>query len=432
MAEKDPSSSNRRSFLKRSGVSTAILASGLAGCIGDGGGDGDGNGDGGGDGDGDGGTTTQTVDEVKIGSIHPLSGYIAETGNRINNAVKLAAQMKNDDGGIESLGGATVEVVDYDHEAKQELASQGGQELVDEGVVGLLGTYFSPGAIALTQVAEQEQIPFVTTVVGTNTLLKDKGLNYSYRPQPNTTDTAEDYADMVPQLIRDTGDQYDTVGIFHVDNPFGQEIKAALNNLLPEQDVEVVEEVAIEFGANNADTQATKLRDADPDAIVMANYEPGGRLLMNSLQNLDYRPPYLNGVFAATFVADEVVKELPDMVNGTTNNTSIADPTKERTSRVKQRYQDTYDTRMDSNAVFGFIGADVLIQAIEKAGSDDPTEINDALSSISVDNHIGAMPAIEFQDNGENENSLAPVTQIQNKSVKVVHPDRFADADPQF
>jgi branched-chain amino acid transport system substrate-binding protein len=431
MPVKSTSDTSRRSFLKRSGVGTAIVASGLAGCVGDGGGD-DGEG-GGGDGDGDGGgTTTQTVDEVKIGSIHPLSGYIAETGTRLNNAVKLAAKIKNEAGGIDSLGGATVNVVEFDHKAEQETAAQGGKELVDEGVVGLLGTYFSPGAIALTQIAEQEQVPFMTTVVGTNTLLRDKGLNYSYRPQPNTTAAARDYAEMVPQLIRDSGNQYDTVGIFHVDNPFGQEIKAALNDLLPEQDVEVVEEVAIEFGANNADTQATKLRDADPDAIVMANYEPGGRLLLNSLQNLDYRPPFLNGVFAATFVADEVVRELPDIANGTTNNTSISDPTKERTAQVKQQYQETYDTVMDSNAVFGFIGADVLIQAIEEAGSDDPTEINDALSTISVDNHIGAMPAIEFLDNGENANSLAPVTQIQDKSVKIVHPERFADADPQF
>jgi branched-chain amino acid transport system substrate-binding protein len=42
------------------------------------------------------------------------------------------------------------------------------------------------------------------------------------------------------------------------------------------------------------------------------------------------------------------------------------------------------------------------------------------------------MPPITFADNGENENALAPLFQIQELEDRVVAPEEFAETDVQF
>lgn len=66
------------------------------------------------------------------------------------------------------------------------------------------------------------------------------------------------------------------------------------------------------------------------------------------------------------------------------------------------------------------------------SGSADPDEINDALGQITVEDHIAAMPPITFADNGENENALAPLFQVQDLQDRVVAPEEFAETDVQF
>ena len=46
--------------------------------------------------------------------------------------------------------------------------------------------------------------------------------------------------------------------------------------------------------------------------------------------------------------------------------------------------------------------------------------------------NIAAMPPISFQENGENENALAPLFQVQDLEDRVVAPEEYAEATPQF
>jgi len=79
-----------------------------------------------------------------------------------------------------------------------------------------------------------------------------------------------------------------------------------------------------------------------------------------------------------------------------------------------------------------YAATEVIIAAIEEAGSADPEDINNALGEITVEDHIAAMPPITFADNGENENALAPLFQIQDLEDRVVAPEEFAETDAQF
>ena len=43
-----------------------------------------------------------------------------------------------------------------------------------------------------------------------------------------------------------------------------------------------------------------------------------------------------------------------------------------------------------------------------------------------------AMPPVTFDENGENENAMAVLHQVQDLAPEVVYPQEFAERDPAF
>jgi len=223
---------SRRSFVKYSGA--AGVTGALAGCSSNGGDGGDGSdggdgGDGGSGGGGDGSDGGDAPDEVIIGSNHPLSGALSNTGERMDHqAVRLAAMMKNESGGIESLDGAELSVISGDNEGAQELGGEVAQELIDDGASVLTGCYSSPVTSAATRTSESAGVPFVISVSVANSILRETQLNYAYRPQPPADQMAIDHARLLADTIRNAGEEIETAGLFYIDISFGQSIRDAL------------------------------------------------------------------------------------------------------------------------------------------------------------------------------------------------------------
>ncbi|MEF8786061.1 MAG: ABC transporter substrate-binding protein [Haloarculaceae archaeon] len=413
MGRNPASGVSRRSFIKYSGA--VGVAGALAGC-----------------GLQDGTSTNgDSVDEVVIGSNHPLSGSLSNTGERMDQAVKLAAMMKNEDGGIESLDGAEVSVVSGDNEGAQELGGEVAQELIDEGADVLTGCYSSPVTSAATRTAESERIPFVISVSVANSILQDTDLNYAYRPQPSARQMGVDSANLLPQVVRDGGQEIETAGLFYIDISFGQSIRDTLQEELPNNGVEVVAEESIGFG-ETADTQVTSFRNADPDAIIATTYRAGTIELLSAMDNQNYRPPILAGCSNAAMNDVSALEEMGQTAEGGFATNFALDPTSSRAGDVRSRFEEEYDSGFDANVAMTYASTEVILAAIEEAGSADPEDINDTLKEITVEDHVAAMPPITFRDDGENENALAPLFQVQDLQDRVVAPEEFAETEPQF
>lgn len=425
--DKPTATPNRRRFIKSAGAGTLALT--VAGCSGDGGEtDTEGN---------DGGTvvgspTDEQPSEVVIGSNHPLSGFLASTGAGMSNAIKLAAERKNAEGGIQSLGGAEVTVIEGDNQGKQELGGQVSEELIDDGAHVLTGCFSSPVTTAATQVAERSEVPFVVSVAADDDILQGRGFDYVYRPQPPAKQLAQDYADLVPEVIRGAGESIETAGLFYVNNSYGQAIKNHLANFLPKEGVEVVTETALEFGASSANTQASKLKQADPDTVVATTYAPGGVTLSKALQDIDYRPPFLTACASATFTDEGAIADVGSFANGVLDNNYALNPTIDKTAEVKEEFANNYDQQFSASVGMAFVAGEVAIQAIENAGTTDRDAINRELANLVYEDHIAAMGPIRFQENGENANALGPVNQVQDQKVRVVYPEEFAESEPQI
>ena len=399
--------SDRRSFMKYVGAAGTV---GLAGCIGQ---------DPSESGDGSG---------VTIGSNHPLSGSLGGTGTRMDKAVKLAATIKNENGGIESLDGAELEVISEDNQGKQELGGEVTETLVDDGADVVTGCFSSPVTNAATRAAERAGVPFVISVSVDDAILQENDLQYAYRPQPPATQMAIDHAQLMPQVIRDAGQDVQTAGLYYIDIDFGQSVRDSLRNELPNQNVEIVEEVSIDFG-ETADTAVTQLANADPDVVIATSYEAETVELVKSMDNQNYAPPFIAGCANEALNDVSALEEMGQTVEGALPTNFALNPTMDRALEVQERYESEFDESFDANVAMTYAATEVIIAAIEEAGSSDPEEINGALSEIEVSDHIAAMPPITFDDNGENKNALAPLFQVQDLDDRVVFPEEYAETD---
>ncbi|QCS45063.1 ABC transporter substrate-binding protein [Natrinema versiforme] len=402
------SQSDRRSFIKYVGAAGTL---GLAGCVGQDPSDDDGDGS-----------------SVVIGSNHPLSGSLGGTGTRMDNAVQLAAMMKNDNGGIESLDGAELEVISEDNQGNQELGGEVTDSLIDDGADVITGCFSSPVTNAATRAAERAGVPFVISVSVDDAILQDNDLQYAYRPQPPASQMAVDHAELMPQVIRDAGRDVQTAGLYYINIDFGQSVRDSLREELPNQDIEIVEEVSIDFG-ETADTAVTQLADADPDVVIATTYEAETVELVRAMDNQDYAPPFIAGCANEALNDVGALEEMGETVEGALPTNFALNPTLDRASEVRERYESEFDESFDANVAMTYAATEVIIAGIEEAGSSDPEDINDALSEIEVSDHIAAMPPISFDENGENENALAPLFQVQDLDDRVVFPEEYAETE---
>ncbi|WP_254861534.1 ABC transporter substrate-binding protein [Halovivax gelatinilyticus] len=406
MSDRTPHTT-RRTYLAATAGAASIAA--LAGCMGE-----------------------DDSDAVVIGSNHPLTGDVARDGNHANEAVKLAAKHKNENGGIESLDGAEIEVVEGDNQGAQELGAEITTELVNDGADIVLGAVTSPATMSATQQADREQVPFVVTVGSDRDILTGRGLEYAYRPQPHQYGQAVDFAELHPEAIRNAGGTFDTIGLLYVDNTFGQETADGLRDHLPDAGVEIVEEQSYPFGPASLDTQITALEQADPDAISITSYVPGGQLAIQAMEEQDYWPDHIACCTSTTFADDDIFQELGDSVNGLTNTITTVDHSLDRYGEISDDYLEETGDQIGMVGGISYAATEVAIAAIEEAGSTDPDDVNEALSNIRVEDHLLAMPPIEFNDDGENENALTPVNQIQDMNSEIVSPEEYATSELQL
>jgi branched-chain amino acid transport system substrate-binding protein len=379
----------------------------------------------------DGEATTTTVDypdEVVIGSIHPLTGSTSYVGQRLHNAVELAGVFANENGGIQSMNGAEVTVLQGDHENDPSTGAEVAGELIGEGADILTGTYSSPVASSIAQVAETEQVPFVIDIGVAAAILQERDLNYVYRAQPNSWSQGADHVEGFT-AVADQGDiDIDTAGLFYVDTTYGQAIKDGLVRAFDEAGIEVVAEATIGFGGT-ADTQVTRLRQAEPDVLVPTVFENQMLELVSSMTDQDYWPT----VFAACASAgmnSEGFEQMGEIVNGALTSGYALNPNLDRAETVDERFMETYDTpSMTANVGMAYSTGELLVELFEQAGSADPGVLNDTLQDIEVEDHVMAMPPITFDEDGENANPRSVMSQVQEMEAHIVYPDKYAQSD---
>ena len=102
--------------------------------------------------------------EVKIAMLVPLSGPWARQGILEQMGAEMAIDDVNNAGGIKSLGGAKLKLLEYDTQDTAEKAKDAAQRMLAQkpDLVGGFGCWLSTFTLAVTEVTERAQLPWLT------------------------------------------------------------------------------------------------------------------------------------------------------------------------------------------------------------------------------------------------------------------------------
>lgn len=328
-------------------------------------------------------TSTPSFDgEIELAVALPLSGEYAAFGQTIADGVILAADERNEDGG---LLGKRVVVEVYDDRADGDTAPSLAEDIVASGAKAVIGHYNSGVSIAAAPVYSGKVLQITPT--STRPDLTRMGIETVFRVTPTDEFQGPTIAGRVeadgrtrPALLYDADSVYASGLIQYT----SEALRAA-----------GIDPVAVEpFTAATRDwaPQLTKARDARADALVVVTSAPRAAQLVRQARELGLDVPVYGGdslakeefIFKAGKAAEgsTITALLPDLVSGNRKDTDFVDAYRERFGRNPGR-----------DAPSGVAAAEVWFAGVEAAGTTDPLAVAEALKDpgFEFDSPIGTV-----------------------------------------
>jgi branched-chain amino acid transport system substrate-binding protein len=115
---------------------------------------------------------------VKIGALLTLTGPFAKAGEEIKLGVEMALEDVNKAGGIKALGGAKIEAVYGDSQARPDIGTSETERLIDrEKVIAMIDMFPSVVTLAASAVAERLKTPYLASISYADKLT-ERGFKY--------------------------------------------------------------------------------------------------------------------------------------------------------------------------------------------------------------------------------------------------------------
>src|SRR5262245_20109620 len=141
---------------------------------------------------------------IKVGLIHPVTGFVAYSGQQSRIGAAMAIEDSNKAGGIKSMSGATLEAVLGDSQSRVEVGVSEVEKMNEAGVAAYIGCFQSPVGIAASQAAARYNTPFIIDV-GASDLIVNRGLKNVFRLKPGFGKCVDDAIAAIGDINRAAG-----------------------------------------------------------------------------------------------------------------------------------------------------------------------------------------------------------------------------------
>ena len=326
----------------------------------------------------------QAADTIKVGIVDCYSGPPSTYTNDVRDAFKLATDKFNAEGGIL---GRKIEFLTRDSKFKVDLGLSAAKELIlRENVDIIMGTINSSLALAISDLASKEKIPFIVTFAKSAKITGAKGHRYVFSVTENTALAGKAAAvglakkPYVKYWI--AGDDYE------YGHAIGDGVWKNLQQLKP--DVKLLGETWWKVGEPDFTPYITAMLAAKPDAVIVAT---GGRGCVPFLKaakatGFNEKIPFYMHTATELSTLKPLGLEAPEGVIGTSNYYFYFPETAENKAFV-DAFKAAYNRVPAVGAVYGHMAANFIQKSYEKAGAVDTEKFIDALEGMTVDTPVG-------------------------------------------
>ena len=368
--------------------------------------------------------------EIKIASIQPVTGVISDIGISMRRANQMAVDDINAKGGIKSKGGAKLKLLLADTEAKEEVARTEAERVIKEGAVCLVGPFLSGNAMTIATLCEQRGVPFVMDVAAADDITR-KGFKNTFRVFPTTTKFADSMLFYMTRIMKDKNISKIKGVLTNTGDLFGRVQGATFKKTVTDKKfpIELLAHIEYPLGIQDLSAEVSKIKALKPDVLFPVARPGDAKLMMRELykQRVELRAiisPGSPGWYEPEFIRD--MKAISDYVM---DNVPWYNPVGKMYKEVNAAFAKKFPGKyIDTNSGYAYLGVLVIADALERAKSTKAEDIVEALKKTYLKQDLMVGLAVNFDERGDNVNADTAMIQIIGQTLKVVLPDKAAEA----
>ena len=374
---------------------------------------------------------------VDVGLLGPFSGPWAEHGKLMRIGADMAVEEINRQGGIKALGGAKLDIIYADAGDSTEKAKNAAQRLVADNpdLVGGTGSWLSSFTLAVTEVTERAQIPWLT--LSYSDAITNRGFKFVFQTSP----TAEwQAAQTVPTALdlsqTATGKRPTTVGLI-MDNTAAPTsfAKPLREGGFEKAGLRLVVDQIYTPPLSDATPLIEKVRSAKPGfLLLLTSAMPDCKLVLEKLDEFKLShgklPLVGNG---APFGSPELLKTIgPELLEGMLF--SVANwPMKGQEEFIERFKKKTGEPFLTQDGLCGYGHPAILAEALEACGAADKIKVAEAIRAMNLTTGLAAQcfpGLIKFDEKGRRVDVPMIFAQWQKGVPVTVFPTNLALATP--
>lgn len=311
------------------------------------------------------GTAAQAMD---IGVMVPTTGSEATYGQDMVNAVQIAIDEINAEGG---LLGEQLSIITGDDACDPQQAVNAASMLASSGVVGVVGGYCSGATLPTLQIYGDANVPFVIAAANSTQLIPENPGNAFM-----INSTGADQATKAVDFLASQG--VESIVIIDQGDAYSQDLASLTAAQWQEAGHTVAATETANRGEQDYSAIVTSVRSANPDAVFWTAYFADGGLLIRQLRQAGYQGVIAVGDGSNSPQLFDIAGQAAEGVFAFSNPTANFLP--EAASFI-ETYQANYGNAPGPYAPLAYDGMKLLAWAIEQAGSADPDAVVEALAS---------------------------------------------------
>jgi branched-chain amino acid transport system substrate-binding protein len=317
-----------------------------------------------------------------IGWINPLSGSAATFGELSRDAIEIALEEINADGGVL---GAPLRVEYQDNEFRTDQSVTAAEQLADNGV-RIIITAGSAVVFALDPVAERRDL-LLANVGAQSPQLVETTSTYSFIPMASAEVTR--LAELATERLG-----VESVAIVNVDNDYGEDSADAFEAAFADVGGEIVAREIHDVGATDMRTQLIKIREAQPDAVLIASNVTEVGHVVRQARELGVEAELLGITFALSPDNFEIAGDAINGMHGVA--VTFREDTNEQSMAFAEAYEEVAGTAPTIYAATSYDAMHILADAIEEVGSDAPTAVAEYL--MALEDYEGVLGPTTFTE----------------------------------
>lgn len=320
---------------------------------------------------------------IKIGVVTSLSGAMEYYGTMQVQGFRLGLEYAT--GGTNTVLGRPIELIVEDDTGDPGVGVQKARELVERHNVDFLqGTPSSAVALAVQDVARENEILFLVAPAAADSITGANWNKYTFRTSSTTT---QDALTGGVYAARHLGE---TFVILAPDFAWGHDTAASWRTAIEGEGGEIISDLFVPFDTSDFTPYLLRLMVLAPDAAIVAWAGAGGIQLFDQIEELGLYDemvitsgfgdiPALQAMGMSIIGAQGMMKYFHTLPDNPVNDWLV------------EEYQERYNMPPDLFVPCSFAAAVALIQAIETANTLDTDTLIDTMRGMSFETPKGEM-----------------------------------------